>query len=120
MRQWEEKRDHLYYLTEFASLKKKKNGETTSEFNKRFNKIYNKIPWDINTLQAYEKFTYAGAYEDDLVMITRERIYATLSNMQDDSLHVEGNMKTSGKMKHKQYFDKNKPKSEADSSSENK
>ena len=45
---------------------------------------------------------YAGAYEDDLVMIMRERIYATLSNMQDDSLDVGDNItSTLGKLKHR-------------------
>jgi hypothetical protein len=41
MRQWGEKRDNLYYLTEFGSLKKRAN-EVVVDFNKRFNKLYKK------------------------------------------------------------------------------
>ena len=52
------KTDHLYYLTEFASLKKK-NGESTSEFNKIYHNIYNKIPQDIKPSQETAKDTYA-------------------------------------------------------------
>jgi hypothetical protein len=63
MRQWGEKRDHLYYLTKFGSLKKKV-AETVVDFNKRFNKIYNKIPVDIKPSQVAAKVTYAGAFEE--------------------------------------------------------
>jgi hypothetical protein len=49
MKQWEEKRDNLYYLTKFGSIKKKSN-DFFDEFNRRFNKIYNKIPREINPL----------------------------------------------------------------------
>ena len=52
------KRDNLYYLTKFASLKKK-NVEYTSEFNKIFNNIDNKIPQDIKPSQETTKDTYA-------------------------------------------------------------
>ena len=45
MRQWDEKRDHLYYLTKFGALKKK--SEFFLEFNKRFDKLYNRILIDI-------------------------------------------------------------------------
>jgi len=38
-----EKRDDLYYITEFNNLKRK-NGESLSDFSQRFNKMYQKIP----------------------------------------------------------------------------
>jgi hypothetical protein len=41
LRKWGERKDHLYYLTEFGSLRKK-NSETVMEFIQRFNKLYNK------------------------------------------------------------------------------
>ena len=40
--------------------------------------------------------------------------------MQDDSLDVESNMMTIGKIKHKQVFEKNYPEDEAKSSNKNK
>lgn len=81
---------------------KKKNGENVSDFNKIFNKIYNKIPWDINHSQEATKFTYASARDSEFVVILKERRPATLLSMQDDYLDVEGNMTTSGKLKHRQ------------------
>jgi hypothetical protein len=46
LRQWGDKKDFLYYITEFGSLKRKE-GESISDFSKRFNKMYNKIPTEI-------------------------------------------------------------------------
>jgi hypothetical protein len=43
LRQWGEKKDHLYYLTEFGALRKK-TSETVLEFIQIFNKLYHKIP----------------------------------------------------------------------------
>jgi hypothetical protein len=43
LRQWGDKKDFMYYITELGSLKRKK-GESVSDFSKRFNKMYNKIP----------------------------------------------------------------------------
>jgi hypothetical protein len=43
LRQWGDKKDFMYYITELGSLKRKK-GESISDFSKRFNKMYNKIP----------------------------------------------------------------------------
>jgi hypothetical protein len=42
LRHWGDKKDFLYYITEFGSLKRKE-GEFVSYFSKRFNKMYNKI-----------------------------------------------------------------------------
>jgi hypothetical protein len=73
MRQWGEKRDHLYYLTEFGSLKKKEN-ETIVEFNRIFNKLYNNIPIDIKPSQPTTKVTYVGAFEVDFYDVEGEEI----------------------------------------------
>jgi hypothetical protein len=43
LRQLGDKKDFMYYMTEFGSLKRKE-GESVSAFYKRFNKMYNKIP----------------------------------------------------------------------------
>jgi hypothetical protein len=42
LRQWGDRKDFMYYMTEFGSLKKME-GESVSEFSERFNKMYNKI-----------------------------------------------------------------------------
>jgi hypothetical protein len=47
LRHWGDKKDFLYYITEFGSLKMKE-GEYVFDFSKRFNKMYNKIPTKIN------------------------------------------------------------------------
>jgi hypothetical protein len=46
LRQWGDKKDFLYYITEFGSLKRKEE-ESISDFSKIFNKMYNKIPTEI-------------------------------------------------------------------------
>jgi hypothetical protein len=51
-----DKKDFLYYITEFGSLKRKE-GESSLFFSKRFNKIYNKIPDDIKPTETSAKIT---------------------------------------------------------------
>jgi len=41
-----DKKDFIYYITEFGSLKRKE-GESISDFSKIFNRMYNKIPTKI-------------------------------------------------------------------------
>jgi hypothetical protein len=98
MKQWGGKRDSLYYLTEFGSLKKRAN-EPVVDFNRIFNKLYNKIPRDINPSQQAAKVTYVGDFDVDFSMVLRERRAPTLLIMQDDAIDIEGNMIASGKMK---------------------
>ena len=43
LKQWGDRKDYLYYITKFGSLKRKE-GESLIEFTKRFNKVYQKIP----------------------------------------------------------------------------
>lgn len=101
MRQWGEKRDSLYYLNEFGSLKKRAN-DTDNDFNKRFNKLYNKIPTDIKPSQPATKVTYARALDVDFSTTLRKRRSLTLLVMQEDEIDIEGNMIAPGKMKQKQ------------------
>jgi hypothetical protein len=98
LRQWGERKDHLYYLTEFGSLKKR-NSETVMEFIQRFNKLYNKIPAEVKPSQPAAKVTFAGAFEPDFALLLRERWGATLTRMQDDVVEIESNMTASGKLK---------------------
>jgi len=52
LRQWGDKKDFMYYMIEFGSLKRKE-GESVSNFFKRFNKMYNKISTEIKPSEAY-------------------------------------------------------------------
>jgi hypothetical protein len=80
MRKWGEKKDHLYYLTEFGSLEKKAS-ENVVEFNKRFTKLYNIILHDIKPSQATRKFAYARAFETDFGYdLERKEIYNPPNN----------------------------------------
>jgi hypothetical protein len=88
IRQWGERKDHLYYLTEFGALKKK-NSETVLEFAQRFNKLYNKIPAEVKPSQPSAKVTYAGAFDPEFSLLLRERWSLDLPKMQDDVVEIE-------------------------------
>jgi hypothetical protein len=100
LRQWGERKDHLYYLTEFGSLKINKS-KTIMEFIQRFNKLYNKIPVEVKPSQPAAKVTFAGAFKLDFSLLLRERRGATLTRMKDNSIEIESNMMDSGKLKTK-------------------
>ena len=59
IKHWGDKKDLLYYHTEFGNLKKE-NGEL-SYFNKRFNRMYSKIPVEVKPTTSFAKLTYASA-----------------------------------------------------------
>jgi hypothetical protein len=99
-RQWGEREDHLYYLTEFGSLRKR-NSEIVMEFIQRFNKLYKKIPAEFKSSQPVAKVTSAGAFEPDFALLLRKRRGATLNRMQDDIVEIESNMMASGNLKAK-------------------
>jgi hypothetical protein len=100
LRQWGERKDHLYYLTELGSLKKT-NSETVMEFIQRFNKLYNKIPVKVKPSQPVAKVTVVGDFEPDFTLLLRERRGVTLTRMQDDIVEIESNMMAFGKLKTK-------------------
>jgi hypothetical protein len=100
LRQWGERKDHLYYLIEFVSLKKK-TSKTVMEFIQRFNKLYNNISFKVKTSQPTTKVTFEGAFESDFALLLRERRGATLTQMQDDAIEIKSNMMASGKLKTK-------------------
>jgi hypothetical protein len=88
LRQWGERKDHLYYLTEFGSLRKN-NSKIVMDFIQRFNTLYNKIPAEVKPSQPTAKVTSAGAFEPDFALILWERRGATLNQMQDDTVEIE-------------------------------
>jgi hypothetical protein len=115
LRQWGEKKDFMYYMIEFGSLKKKE-GEFVSDFSKRFNKIYNKIPIEIKLAEAYAKISYANAFDPDFCLLLRERRATSLAQMQDMVVEVESNVLAVYKLKNKVFTDRGKGRSEASTS----
>jgi len=87
LRQWGDKKDLMYYMTEFGSLKRME-GESISDFSKRFNKMYNNISAEIKTLEATAKITYASDFDPNFCLLIRERRATSSTNMQDASLEV--------------------------------
>jgi hypothetical protein len=100
IKQWGERKDHLYYLIEFGTLRKK-GFETVMEFIQRFNKLYNKIPVEVKPSQPAAKVTFTGDFEPDFSLLLRERRGADLTQIQDDTVEIKSNMMASGKLKTK-------------------
>jgi hypothetical protein len=114
LKHWGDRRDFLYYITEFGNLRKE-NGESVSDFTKRFNRMYSKIPAEIKPSDASAKITYANSFDSEFCLLLRERRSPTLSLMQDSSLEVESNILVAHKLKGN--TDRRKPRDEASSSS---
>jgi hypothetical protein len=100
LRQWGDKKDFMYYMTEFGSLKRKE-GESVSDFSKRFIKMYNKIPTEIKPSEASAKITYASAFDPDFCLLLRERRATTLVHMQDAVVEVESNILAVDRLRNK-------------------
>jgi uncharacterized small protein (DUF1192 family) len=115
LRQWGDRKDFMYYMTEFGSLKKME-GEYVSDFSKRFNEMYNKIPAEINPLEASAQISYAGAFDPDFCILLRERRATSLAQMQDAAIEVESNILAADRLRSKVDADRRRGKSEASTS----
>jgi hypothetical protein len=115
IKQWGDRRDYLYYITEFGALKRK-NGESISDFSKRFNKMYGRIPDEIKPTEASAKLTYANAFDAKISLLLRERISTTLLSMQG-AIEVESNILASYRLKTRFDKDKKKQREESPASS---
>jgi uncharacterized small protein (DUF1192 family) len=115
LRQWGDRKDYIYYMTEFGSLKKQE-GESVSDFSKRFNKMYNKIPAEIKPSEASAQISYASAFDPDFCLVLRERRATSLAQMQDAAIEVESNMLAADRLRNKANTDRRKGKSEASTS----
>jgi len=115
LRQWGDRKDFMYYMTEFGSLKKME-GESVSDFSKRFNKMYNKIPAEIKLSESSAQISYAGAFDPDLCLLLRERRATSLAQMQDVSIEVEPNVLAADRLRSKADEDRRKGRSEASTS----
>jgi len=98
LKHWGDKKDLLYYHTEFGNLKRE-NGESLPKFNKRFNRMYSKIPTEVKPTPTSAKLTYANAFDSDFCLLLRERRCATLADMQDAAREVESNIMAAEKLK---------------------
>jgi hypothetical protein len=91
LKNWGDRKDFLYYITEFVSLKKGE-GEFVSKFSKRFNIIYNKIPTKTKPTETSAKTSYSSSFDPDFCFLLRERRATSLDHMQDASIEVDYNI----------------------------
>jgi hypothetical protein len=80
IKQWGDRKDYLYYITEFGALKRK-NGESISDFTKRFNKMYGRILDEIKPTEASTNITYANAFDAYFSLLLREITSTTMLSM---------------------------------------
>ena len=80
MKKWGDVKDQLYYMMDFASLKRKSD-ESVTNFTNCFNKMYGKIPIEITS-----NISYANAFDATFSLLLRERRPITLINMQEATL----------------------------------
>jgi ribonuclease HI len=116
LRNWGNKKDLLYYITEFGALKREE-GESVSDFSKRFNKMYKNIPTEVKPTETSAKMTYASAFDPDFCLLLRERRATSLAHMQDAAIEVESNILAVDKIRSKADRDRRKGKSEGSTSS---
>jgi len=114
LKHWGDKKDLLYYHTEFGNLKRE-NGESLPDFNKRFNHMYSKILAEVKPIPISAKLTYANAFDSDFCLLLRERRFASLAEMQDAALEVESNIMATEKLR--SHADRRRQRSEDSSSS---
>jgi hypothetical protein len=115
LRQWGDRKDFMYYMTEFGSLKNME-GESVSGFSKRFNKMYNKIPAKIKPSEASAKISYASVFGPDFCLLLRERRATSLAQMQDAAIELESNMFPTDRLRNKADADRRKGRSETSTS----
>ena len=77
LKQWGDRKDYLYYITKFVSLKRKE-GESLTDFTKRFNKVFHKIPVEVKPPETTAMITYVNAFDAEFVLWLRAAKLATL------------------------------------------
>ena len=65
--------------------------------------MYGRIMVEIKPFETSAKHTYANSFDHEFSLHPRERIPATLLNMQEATLKVESNILTSNKLKVNSY-----------------
>jgi hypothetical protein len=116
IKKWGDRRDYLYYITEFGALKRK-NGEPISDFTNIFNKMYGRIPDEIKPTEASTMITYANAFDAEFSLLLRERRSTRLLSMQEATVEVEYNILASDKLKTRSDIEKKKEREDSPTSS---
>jgi hypothetical protein len=116
LKHWGDRKDLLYYITEFGDLKRKQ-CESIPDFTKRFNQMYGKIPDEIKPSETLAKITFSNAFDAEFSLLLRERRDTTLSLMQYATINVESNILAAKKLKSRSDSDRKKKKEELPSSS---
>ena len=80
IKHWGERRDYLYYITDFNNLKRE-NGESVSNFTKNFNNMYSKIPTEIKPTDTSARITYTNSFNSHFYLLLTERRSSSLSLM---------------------------------------
>jgi hypothetical protein len=115
LRQWGDKKDFMYYMTEFGSLRRME-GESVFDFSKRFNKMNNKIPTKIKPSEASAKISYASAFGLDFCLLLIERRSTSLAQMKDEAIEVESNVLAADRLRNKADSDRRKGRLETSTS----
>jgi hypothetical protein len=115
LRLWGDKKEFMYYIIEFGSLRRKE-GESISDFSKRFNKMYDKMLAEIKPTKSSAKITYASAFDPDFCLLLRERRDTSLDHMQDATLEVESNVLAVNRFRNKTDRDRGRGRDEASTS----
>jgi hypothetical protein len=79
-------------------------------------KVYNAIPAEVKPLPRDTQLRYVDSFESDFLLLLREQISATLDDMMTDSIEVEVNLMSSGKMKSNSGRDMKKTQDKAQTS----
>jgi hypothetical protein len=116
LKNWGDRKDFLYYITEFGSLKKKE-GESVSDFSKRFNKMYSKIPTQVKPTKTSALITYSSSFDPNFCLLLRERRATSLAHMQDAAIEVESNIMAVNELRSKANRDRKNGRSETLTSS---
>jgi hypothetical protein len=91
LKQWGDKKDYLYYITEFEA-RKRKNGESLANFTKIFNKVYQKIPLEVKPPETTAMITFANAFDYMFTLWLRVAKPRKLTAMQEAAIEVESNL----------------------------
>ena len=98
LERWDDKKIPLQLLSHYNNLKKG-GFESVHEFSSRFMRAYNSIPANIKPSPRTAKLHYVDAFDNDFVLLLRERKSATLLAMFTYALEVEANMMACEKIK---------------------
>ena len=87
MKHWGDRKNYVYYLTEFGTLKKK-TYESLVDFTKRFNNIYQKIPEEIKPTETTAMINFANALDYEFSLWLRVEKAQALTSMQEAAIGV--------------------------------